>query len=221
MTAIFAFDETDDHLPRARRNTASSINSFDDRWLHNTTSPTEDSDVHPTRFRNLGTAWDHSIIAEEDETPVRVGTPPIRIPNSRAREEGLSVGSVQVDFDEDFITAQVRGEGLDRKMVPSDFEQTKSERTILEEVKNPFVVKLFYAFQDSNKLYLILEVRSHHIWELTCSTLLGENYFIILIRKRCLQKMSRVFMSQKYFLHLQHYTNKALFIVILNLRTVS
>jgi serine/threonine protein kinase len=37
-------------------------------------------------------------------------------------------------------------------------EQTKTERTILECVnRHPFVVKLFYAFQDHEKLYLILE----------------------------------------------------------------
>lgn len=37
-------------------------------------------------------------------------------------------------------------------------EQTKTERTILESVNShPFVVKLFYAFQDHEKLYLILE----------------------------------------------------------------
>ncbi|KAJ5135290.1 Serine/threonine protein kinase [Penicillium bovifimosum] len=37
-------------------------------------------------------------------------------------------------------------------------EQTKTERTILESVnRHPFVVKLFYAFQDHAKLYLILE----------------------------------------------------------------
>ncbi|KHJ34103.1 putative serine threonine-protein kinase psk1 [Erysiphe necator] len=37
-------------------------------------------------------------------------------------------------------------------------QQTKTERTILESVKrHPFVVKLFYAFQDDEKLYLILE----------------------------------------------------------------
>lgn len=37
-------------------------------------------------------------------------------------------------------------------------EQTKSERTILENVnRHPFVVKLFYAFQDHARLYLILE----------------------------------------------------------------
>lgn len=38
----------------------------------------------------------------------------------------------------------------------------------MEEIKNPFVVKLFYAFQDSNKLYLILEYAAggelfHHL----------------------------------------------------------
>jgi serine/threonine protein kinase len=37
-------------------------------------------------------------------------------------------------------------------------EQTRTERAILESVnRHPFVVKLFYAFQDNEKLYLILE----------------------------------------------------------------
>ena len=37
-------------------------------------------------------------------------------------------------------------------------EQTKTERHILESInRHPFVVKLFYAFQDREKLYLILE----------------------------------------------------------------
>lgn len=37
-------------------------------------------------------------------------------------------------------------------------DQTNSERQILEKVnKHPFVVKLFYAFQDKERLYLILE----------------------------------------------------------------
>ena len=37
-------------------------------------------------------------------------------------------------------------------------EQAKTERAILESVnRHPFVVKLFYAFQDREKLYLILE----------------------------------------------------------------
>ncbi|KAL8873837.1 MAG: hypothetical protein Q9174_000743 [Haloplaca sp. 1 TL-2023] len=37
-------------------------------------------------------------------------------------------------------------------------EQTKTERAILESISShPYVVKLFYAFQDQEKLYLILE----------------------------------------------------------------
>ncbi len=37
-------------------------------------------------------------------------------------------------------------------------EQTKTERVILESInRHPFVVKLYYAFQDHEKLYLILE----------------------------------------------------------------
>ena len=127
MTAIFAFDETDDHVPRARRDTVSSINSFDDHWLHDTAT-TEELDVHPPRFRHFGTAWDRFIIAEEDEAPSRVGTPPIRIPNSpyaRPTDKGLASASFKVDFDDEFIATQVCGEGLDRKMVPSDFEQIR------------------------------------------------------------------------------------------------
>lgn len=36
-------------------------------------------------------------------------------------------------------------------------EQTKSERSILESVRHPYIVRLFYALQDQSKLYLILE----------------------------------------------------------------
>ncbi|KAK9488337.1 kinase-like domain-containing protein [Lipomyces starkeyi] len=36
-------------------------------------------------------------------------------------------------------------------------EQTKTERAILESIRHPFIVKLFYALQDQRKLYLILE----------------------------------------------------------------
>ncbi|KAK3057718.1 hypothetical protein LTS18_011498 [Coniosporium uncinatum] len=52
-----------------------------------------------------------------------------------------------------------------KKMV----ERTRTERAILEQVnRHPFVVKLFYAFQDADKLYLILEYASggelfHHL----------------------------------------------------------
>jgi len=40
-----------------------------------------------------------------------------------------------------------------KKMV----EQTKAEPAILESVRHPFVVKLYYAFQDKEKLYLTPE----------------------------------------------------------------
>ncbi|KAI8100028.1 kinase-like domain-containing protein [Halteromyces radiatus] len=36
-------------------------------------------------------------------------------------------------------------------------EHTKAERQILEEVRNPFIVQLMYAFQTNDRLYLILE----------------------------------------------------------------
>jgi len=220
MTAIFAFDDGEEHLPCARRDTVSSIGSFDDRWAQNLELADDEIDA-PPRVRHFGATWDSGIIAEEDETPLRVGTPPIPIPttsssasSSAKKEAPFGAGNIQVSFEEEFISLHVPSgqEALNRKMVPADFEQvrvlgkggygtvllvrhkatgrlfaqkqlkkaslvvktkivgkgdrvefliieyTKSERTILEEVKNPFVVKLFYAFQDSNKLYLILEV---------------------------------------------------------------
>lgn len=36
-------------------------------------------------------------------------------------------------------------------------QQTKTEKEILESVRHPYIVKLFYAMQDHQKLYLILE----------------------------------------------------------------
>lgn len=36
-------------------------------------------------------------------------------------------------------------------------QQTKTEKEILESVRHPYIVKLFYALQDHDKLYLILE----------------------------------------------------------------
>ncbi|XP_070573266.1 ribosomal protein S6 kinase beta-1-like [Ptychodera flava] len=41
-----------------------------------------------------------------------------------------------------------------------DTAHTKAERNILEAVKHPFIVDLFYAFQTGEKLYLILEYLS-------------------------------------------------------------
>lgn len=76
-------------------------------------------------MRHFGSAWEN--IAEEDETPLRVGTPPIPIPNGSAHTAHQNhhhpVGSVHVGFEGEYIA---RGEGsLNRKMVPSDFEQMR------------------------------------------------------------------------------------------------
>ncbi|RKP40282.1 kinase-like domain-containing protein, partial [Dimargaris cristalligena] len=38
-----------------------------------------------------------------------------------------------------------------------NIELTRAERTILEDVQHPFIVRLFYAFQTDHRLYLILE----------------------------------------------------------------
>jgi hypothetical protein len=132
MTAIFSFDEADDHFhPRTRRDTASSINSFDDRWAHNTEHENDISgiDILP-RTRQFNSPWD-TAIAEEEESPLRTGTPPIRIPNGSSHSSGRNAAprygsSLQVAFDEEFIAAQVRLEGsLNKKMSSADFDQIR------------------------------------------------------------------------------------------------
>ncbi|XP_050053674.1 ribosomal protein S6 kinase beta-2-like [Aphis gossypii] len=43
---------------------------------------------------------------------------------------------------------------------PKEMDHTKSERNVLEVVKHPFIVSLFYAFQTNEKLYLVMEYLS-------------------------------------------------------------
>jgi serine/threonine protein kinase len=56
------------------------------------------------------------------------------------------------------------GEILAMKILRKDFiakrnqiEHTRTERSVLERVKHPFIVQLKYAFQNSTKLYFVLE----------------------------------------------------------------
>lgn len=36
-------------------------------------------------------------------------------------------------------------------------QQTKAEKTILQSLRNPFIIRLHYAFQTKQKLYLVME----------------------------------------------------------------
>jgi serine/threonine protein kinase len=72
-------------------------------------------------------------------------------------------------------------------------EQTKTERTILESVnRHPFVVKLFYAFQDHEKLYLILEYAQ------------GGELFHHLAMERMFQEDTAAFYMAEMVLALEH-----------------
>lgn len=72
-------------------------------------------------------------------------------------------------------------------------EQTKTERMILESVnRHPFVVKLFYAFQDHEKLYLILEYAQ------------GGELFTHLAMERMFEEDAAVFYMAEMVLALEH-----------------
>ncbi|KAL4915288.1 kinase-like domain-containing protein [Aspergillus aurantiobrunneus] len=72
-------------------------------------------------------------------------------------------------------------------------EQTKTERTILESVnRHPFVVKLFYAFQDHERLYLVLEYAQ------------GGELFSHLAMERMFDEDSAAFYMAEMVLALEH-----------------
>lgn len=72
-------------------------------------------------------------------------------------------------------------------------EQTRTERTILESVnRHPFVVKLYYAFQDHEKLYLILEYAQ------------GGELFTHLSMERMFSESTAAFYMAEIILALEH-----------------
>lgn len=72
-------------------------------------------------------------------------------------------------------------------------DQTKTERVILESInRHPFVVKLYYAFQDHEKLYLILEYAQ------------GGELFTRMLTERMLSEESAAFYMAEMVLALEH-----------------
>ncbi|GFY77115.1 ribosomal protein S6 kinase beta-1 [Trichonephila inaurata madagascariensis] len=73
-----------------------------------------------------------------------------------------------------------------------DTAHTKAERNILEAIKHPFIVDLYYAFQTGRKLYLILEFLS------------GGELFMYLEKEVMLLEESACFYLGEIILALQH-----------------
>lgn len=64
-----------------------------------------------------------------------------------------------------------------------NYERTLNEKIILEQVNHPNIVKLYYAFQDNNKVYLILEYLDggelfHHLAEQKYMSEKDASYYI-------------------------------------------
>lgn len=138
------------------------------------TSMTSDtgSDRDPTEMTSYEVALEHDFVsrdAEQDEGILSPDTP---------MEDSIHRKMTAADFDTitclgkgTFGTVHlVKQAATGRLFAQKQFrkasltvqkrlvEQTKTERAILESInRHPFVVKLYYAFQDREKLYLILE----------------------------------------------------------------
>lgn len=69
-------------------------------------------------------------------------------------------------------------------------EHTKAERQILEEVRHPFIVQLYYAFQTNERLYLILEYATGG--ELFTHMAAGNNQRIRSQKKCPIQKLTHI-----------------------------
>uniref|UniRef100_A0AC35G170 Non-specific serine/threonine protein kinase n=1 Tax=Panagrolaimus sp. PS1159 TaxID=55785 RepID=A0AC35G170_9BILA len=73
-----------------------------------------------------------------------------------------------------------------------DLDHTKTERKVLEISSNPFICDLFYAFQTSTKLYLILEY------------LHGGELFMLLEKEGCFMEHEAQFYAAEILLALEH-----------------
>lgn len=71
-------------------------------------------------------------------------------------------------------------------------EHTKAEREILEAVRHPFIVKLYYAFQTKKKLYLVLEYVG------------GGELFTHMLKERMLSEDATRFFAAELILALEH-----------------
>ncbi|KAH8549165.1 kinase-like domain-containing protein [Umbelopsis sp. PMI_123] len=169
MSALFSFDH-DDH-PSLRLSTASQ-DHFDEPSISNSEDP-----LDPLSEEILSKSYSEQCLRDESIYEVPLDED---FASSNA-QEALSNRKVTKD---DFEQLKVIGRGAYGKVIlvrhkasrrlyamkvlkkASVFlkikhaEHTKAERQILEEVKHPFIVQLFYAFQTDDRLYLILEFAS-------------------------------------------------------------
>lgn len=75
---------------------------------------------------------------------------------------------------------------------------------------HPFVVKLHYAFQTKNKIYLIVDLMAGVIKYF----IYRDNYFIYYVKKKDSNNQLLDFMQHKYYLHYNIYIQKKSYIVI-------
>ena len=70
---------------------------------------------------------------------------------------------------------------------------TKAERSILENMNSPFITQLNYAFQTTNKLYLVMEFMiGGNLYQYHCSNLHEKgSYFFILEKLKDLPKLAQ------------------------------
>ncbi|KAJ3069989.1 serine/threonine protein kinase psk1, partial [Quaeritorhiza haematococci] len=73
-----------------------------------------------------------------------------------------------------------------------EIQHTHNERSILEQVRHPFIVKLYYAFQTSSRLYLILSYAS------------GGELFTYLADQKMFDEETAVFYTAELLLALEH-----------------
>jgi serine/threonine-protein kinase Psk1 len=166
-----ALDDSD-----RRPNLARVLSQTSNAYESTASVSSQGSDGDRTELETYDVPLDHDFASAEAGTQIPIYA-------SQAVEGGLRASSVRRKMcADDFDTLRCLGKGAfgtvhlvkqqmsGRLFAQKQFkkasitvhkrmiEQTRTERTILESVnRHPFVVKLYYAFQDQEKLYLILE----------------------------------------------------------------
>ncbi len=144
MLDIFDFDETDTfdglaEIPESasRTNTIGSTNSINSATIAST-GKNNDYKITPSNFR-----------------PIKV----------------LGIGSygkviLVKERKTGHLYAQKQLKKASMIIEKGHIERTITEKSILESISHPFIVKLFYAIQDTEKIYLILEyVQGGELWQ--------------------------------------------------------
>lgn len=182
MAAVFHFDDEDhsDFVDKSGRSL--SVSSNDENYVPGFAGSSRSSPRSTPKTTAVSTPTTHARSGLCEVDTIDLDEYEVELNEDFASEEAPDLSRLSIRHQaDDFTPLKVLGKGGYGKVMlvrqnstgrlfaqkqlkkasmvirAKTVEYTKAERQILEDVRHPFIVKLFYAFQDHSKLYLILE----------------------------------------------------------------